>query len=223
MIRKTLGVFTLSIVAALVFVLGGVLYAQQRGGDGMQGGMMGQMMSMMRSCPMMGSAAQGPQAALQHREELGLTDAQVQRLETLQTQAQQHRGQAVERMHAAHQEIARATEAARFDERAVRAGYQRMGEVHTEMGVAMAHNAHEVRNILTAEQRQRLQEMGGGMHGMMQMMQNCPMMQGMMGGEGMMQGGMMQMMENCPMMQGGMGGMQMQGSEDGHRQHHPQS
>ncbi len=177
MIRKTLGVFTLSAVAALVLVLGGALYAQQHGGDAMRGGMMG-MMSMMRSCPMMAHSVHGPEAPLQHQEELGLTDAQVQRLEALQAQAQQTRTQAMQRMQALHQEITQATGGERFDEQAVRAAYQRMGDVHTDMGVAMARDAHEVRSILSPDQHQRLQQMGGGMHRMMQMMQHCPMMGG---------------------------------------------
>lgn len=195
MTRKILGVLALAVVLVAGFATAGVLFAQKQmqnrmGGDGM--GMM-DMMSMMRDCPMMGAMAQGPAAALRDREELGLTQAQVQKLETLQAGTEQARTQAMQRMRALHQEIAKATQGERFDEAAARAGFDRMGNLHTEMGVSMLRTRNEVRQLLTPEQRKKLDAKGSGMMGM-------GGMQGMMGGMD---------MENCPMMQGGMTSKQM--------------
>ncbi len=174
--------FTLIAVVA-VLVLGAatarMLLAQR------DGGMMG-MMGMMKDCPMMAAMAGGPDAALRHREALGLSGQQVQLLEALRRSSDPAHTQGMERMRALHQEIRRASEGDRFDEAAVRAAVGRMGELHTEMAVAMLRSQHEVRQILTPEQREKLLKIGSGMMGM----------------HGMMGGGMMQ---DCPMMRGGMG------------------
>ena len=132
---------------ALVLTVAGVVYAQGR-----HGGMMG-MMSMMQDCPMMKSMQQGPAAALQHKQELGLSADQVQRLESLQASAHPGHMQMMRQMQAIHQEIARATEGERFDEAAARAGFNRMGAMHTEMGIAMLRSQHQTSQILSAEQR----------------------------------------------------------------------
>ena len=207
MIRKVLGFFALAFVLVAGVATAGVLYAQQSGG---MGGMKG-MMNMMENCPMMGAMRESPQAVLKQREELGLTTAQVQRLEALQERTEQARMPMMERMQAAQQEIRSATEGERFDEAAARAAFDQMGNLHTNMAVAMLRTRDEVRQVLTPEQRNELQEMGGGM-------------MGMGGGMNMMQ--MMEMMQNCPMMQGGMmegmDGMRMQGSGGGSMQHPPQ-
>ncbi|HEV2150077.1 MAG TPA: Spy/CpxP family protein refolding chaperone [Longimicrobiaceae bacterium] len=167
----------------LLVTVAGVVYAQGR-----HGGMMGGMMSMMQDCPMMKSMQQGPAAALQHKQELGLTADQVQRLEALQKSAHPGHMQMMGQMQAIHQEIAKATEGERFDEAAARAAFGRMGEMHTEMGVAMLRARHQTQQILTAEQREKLSRLGGGMMGMHGMMmggmdmKDCPMIKGMMGG-----------------------------------------
>jgi Spy/CpxP family protein refolding chaperone len=194
MIRKRFTAFALALMAVAGLTAAGVLYAQNQKGDGME---MGGMMSMMEDCPMMGAMAQGPQAALEHRDELGLTDAQVTKLKVLQEGTKQARMQAMEQMKTLHREIRQATEGERFNEAAVRAAFDRMGNLHTEMGVAMLRTRHDVRSVLTPQQREQLAEMGGGMMNMMQMMDG-----GMMGGMD---------MENCPMMKGGMmDGMEME-------------
>lgn len=213
MIHRFIGGVSLSIVAATL-LFGGLLYAQQQRG-GTQDGMMGMRMSMMQSCPMMASMGEGPQAALELRDELDLTEQQAQRLEVLRDEAGEARSAAMEQMRAAHEEIAEAAQVEPFDHEALRAGYDRMGEAHAEMGVTLARTAQEVRSILTDEQLERLREAGPGMCGMMpgvmQMMRACPMMGGMMGqGE----------MDRCPMMRGMMGGgdmdqcPMMQGADD---------
>lgn len=211
MTRKIFGVLALAVLLVVGLGTAGVLFAQKQmkdrtGGGGM--GMMG-MMSMMRDCPMMGAMAQSPAAALDNREELGLSDAQVKRLETLREGTEQARTQAMQRMRALHQEIGKTTEGERFDEAAARAAFDRMGDLYTEMGISMLRTRNEVRQLLTPEQRKKLEETGSGMMGMGGMM-------GMMGGMD---------MENCPMMQGGMmgDGMRMQGSGAQPMQHHSQS
>ena len=190
MIRKRSGALVLALLGVFGLGTAGVLYAQVQE----RGGMMG-MMSMMQNCPMMRAAAEGPDGALEHRDELGLSSAQVESLEAIQERTNEGRRAAMERMAQLHEEISAATEGERFDEPAVRAAFDRMGSLHTEMGVAMLRTRHEVRQVLTAEQLERLSELAGGMmnmHGMMQMMggmdmQHCPMMQGgmMRGMEGM--------------------------------------
>lgn len=199
MTRKILGAFALTLVLIVGLVAARMVYAQTSGG---MGGMMG-MMSMMKDCPMMGAMSQGPQAALEHRKELGLTADQVQRLEALQKSAQPVHMQMMGQMQAIHQEIAQAISGERFDEAAARAAFERMGPLHTEMGLSMLRAQHQTQQILTAAQRARLQELGGGRMGM----------QGMMG-----------MMKDCPMMQGGMmGGGRMNQGQGGSMQHHHQN
>ena len=167
------------------------------------------MMNMMGNCPMM-QAMGGPAAALQHRDSLGLSDTQVQRLEAIRARSGETRDRMMERMRALHSEIAGVSAADRFDEAAVRRAFTQMGEAHADMGVARLRARHETRETLTPEQRETLAGLGGGMMGM-QGMQGMSGMMEMMGGD---MGGMMGMMEHCPMMQGmmqgGMEGMRMQ-------------
>ena len=217
MTKKILTVLATAGVAALGVT--GVGYAQRgeakadtttemRGMHGMSD--MSAMMGMMHDCPMMQGMAQGPAAALKHRDSLALSDAQVQKLEAIRVRAAEARSGAMERMKALHGEIAAVAGADRFDEAAVRRAFTQMGTAHTEMGVAMLRFRHETRETLTPEQREKLARLGGGMMGM----QGMSGMAEMMGGD---MGGMMGMMQACPMMQemqgmmqGGMGGMHMQ-------------
>ena len=161
------------------------------------------MMGMMRDCPMMQGMAQGPAAALKHRDSLALSDAQVHKIEAIRTRTDEARSGAMKRMKALHREIAAVAGADRFDEAAVRRAFTQMGTAHTEMGVAMLRARHETRETLTPAQREKLARLGGGMMEM-QGMQGMSGMMDMMGGD---MGGMMQ---HCPMMQGmqGMEGMQ---------------
>ena len=181
MSRTKIGLSATLAVLALVFAAAGVLRAQQ-GGSGRMG-----MMSMMADCPMMQAMQESPGAVLKRQGELGLSADQVSRLQALERAAGGAPMQGTERMRALHQEIARVTNAERFDEAAARAALDRMGDLHTEMGVAMLRTRHQVRQILTPTQREKLAAQGGGMMGMHRRM---------------MGGGMD--MENCPMMQGGM-------------------
>lgn len=144
---------------------------------------------------MMGAMTQGPEAALRHEAELGLTADQVQRLEALQKDAPAH-GAMMGRMQEVHARMNAATEGAAFDEAAARAALEEMNAVHTQMGLAMLRTRHAVRQILTPAQQEKLAELSrsgmmGGMHRMMGMMKDCPMMKGgmMSGHHGMKQEG----------------------------------
>jgi Spy/CpxP family protein refolding chaperone len=189
MIRKLFSLFALVAVLAVGFVAVRTLYAQGHGG------MMG-MMSMMKDCPMMGAMTHGPEAALRHRAELGLSADQTQRLEALRGSTPNH-GAMMARMQEIHAKMNAATEGATFDEAAARAAFEEMNTLHTRMGIEMLRTRHAVRQILTPEQREKLAELGrggmmGSMHGMMgSMMENCPMMKGgmMSGHHGMQQEG----------------------------------
>ena len=181
--RKIFGVLAATIVLALSLVLGRALYAQQTGDAPMTG-----MMAMMKDCPMHEAMGERPGKVLEHREELGLTAQQVSSLEALEARTMAGHKAGMEKMSAVHKEIAAASSGERFNEAAVRAALDRMGDLHTEMGVAMLSTRHEVRAVLTVEQREKLASVGGmmGMHGMMGMMggmsmDDCPMMKGMMG------------------------------------------
>jgi Spy/CpxP family protein refolding chaperone len=150
------------------------------GKQGMQGmGGMGDCMAMMG----------GPSAAmiLMHHQDLALTDGQVQRLRTLaardSTTATPHMRAAM----AAHASAAAILRAASPDFAAYEARLRDAANHAIEGHVAMARTAVEARNVLTAEQRTRLQAlharmMGQGMGtGAMGsgMMTGCPMMGGM--------------------------------------------
>lgn len=183
------------IALATTFVLGGagLLYAQNPGMERMQRGH--GMMSMMENCPMMAAHAEGPGAILEQKAELELSAAQVARLEEIRTESAEGRRRAMAGMTEIHEQIRTASAGEPFDEAGVRAAYERMGDLHADMGVAMLRARHEARNVLTPAQRAELSELDRGG------------MRGKMGGRGM--GGMMEMMKDCPMMQGMMGGMDM--------------
>lgn len=196
--RKTIGIFAAGGFLTLGLALGGALYAQETGGPPMAG-MMG-MMDMMGDCPMHSAMAESPSKVLEHREELGLSDQQVGRLTALRERTDANRQGAMERMRLLHDEIDAASSDAGFDEGALRAAFDRMGDMHTEMAVAMLRDRRAVREILTPAQRETLADIGPGMMGMHRMM-------GMMDGMGTMDGmgvmGMMDGMEDCPMMSPG--------------------
>jgi hypothetical protein len=160
--------------------------AMHRHGEGQHG--------MMHGCPMHAAMAQGPQAALQHRDHLGLSADQVQRLEAAHGRMHQAHQQVMPQMQEVHRQIAAATEAARFDEQVARTATQRAGQLHADMMLANLRAQNETRGILTAQQREQLtqhaQHQGGGMHGG----------QGAHGQHGAHGGGMGM---RCPMMGGG--------------------
>jgi len=180
MTRKLFG-----FVALIAVLVGGVFTVRALSAQA-HGGVMG-MMSMMKDCPMTGMMTQGPEAALRHKAELGLSAEQAESLETLQRDAPAH-GAMMARMQEIHAKMNAATVGATFDEAAARAAFDEMNALHTEMGIALLRTRHAVRQVLTPAQQDKLAELGrgemmGSMHGMMGMMKDCPMMKGgMMGG-----------------------------------------
>lgn len=174
------------LVATAALVVGAAtgVAAQERRDSIADRGEMG-MMGMMDQCPMMRATRQGPAAVLEHRDSLGLNEAQVRGLEALAAESRVAHRKAAERMHELHRELASLTERERFDEAAVRAAWERMGRVHADWGVALSRIARGAEDVLTPEQRQKLARLSVGMKGhhamMMRMMEHmrtmqCPMM-----------------------------------------------
>lgn len=174
--RKIFGALTATIVLTSSLVIGGTLYAQQTEDVPMG------MMRMMEDCPMHGAMAESPAMVLKQRQELGLSNEQVTRIEALKAREAAANKTAMEQMSTLHKQINAASSEDRFDEAAARTAFGRMGELHTEMGVAMMRTRQDVRAVLTSQQRDKLKDIRGGMHGMMGMMMGstsmeaCPMM-----------------------------------------------
>ncbi|HEX5832062.1 MAG TPA: Spy/CpxP family protein refolding chaperone [Gemmatimonadaceae bacterium] len=119
-----------------------------------------QMMGSMAGCPMMVAMMRGPGAALRARDTLHLSSAQVQRLEAAQRQLDQALARMRDSMRVLHPRMAALVDAPRFDESATRAAFERMGRLHTDMGVAMLRAQHETAAILTPRQRDLLTALG---------------------------------------------------------------
>lgn len=148
---------------------------------------------MMAACPMMGGRA--PAGLLRQREHLELTETQVERLEALAASGREAMRERMAEMMRAHADLMDAT-AGDIDLDAARTALERSSRVHTEMVLARLRARQEARQVLTPEQRTRvdamagstgMQGMGSGM-GMHRMMGVCPMMRRMKGM--MMEGGM---------------------------------
>lgn len=167
------------------------LPAQERPGQARDTSSMHAMMSMMGDCPMMSSMMQGPDAALRLRQDLTLSTEQVTRLEALRSRLRESNARTADSMMALHKEFAAVLEAAQFDENVARRLYDRMGSLHTDMGLALLRARFDARAVLTPEQRKTLENRSKGMmgvHGDMRMgemnmgamrmgqMSGCPMM-----------------------------------------------
>jgi Spy/CpxP family protein refolding chaperone len=124
------------------------------------------MMGAMAACPMMTAMMRGPAATLRARDALHLSSAQVQRLETLQRPVKQAHARAMDSMRVLQPRIAALVEAPRFDERAARAAFERMGRWHADVGVAMLRAQHETADVLTPQQRDSLVALGRARMGM---------------------------------------------------------
>ena len=133
----------------------------------MDGGMM-EMMAMPAS----------PQMILRMREALDLTDQQVQRIEAIQGEMQQGHQPHMHAAMQAMQEAQRLLEADSPDWTRYEAQLREATNHHVQAHVAMARASVDARNVLTAEQRERLgtgmtmmrEMMQGGMPGMMERM-----------------------------------------------------
>lgn len=159
---------------------GGMGGMMQMMGQGMMGGGMmgpGMMQMMGQGMGMMATGGPGPAMVLRMGDALNLTEEQRERLQAIQSRFSESAEPLMAAVMEAHRSATSALQGESPDldayERALREGADRMVEAH----MAMARAAAEARDVLTEEQRGRLQEEG------------AQMMRGMMG-----PGGMMQMM-----------------------------
>ncbi len=175
-------------------ILGAVLALWAAPAAAQQHGQHPQQMQMMHDQAQMCMAMMGgasPAVLLQHREALGLSQSQVQRLERLQNEV---RLSVMPHMQPGMQAHAAAAEVLKADTPDFAAYEARLREAADHMvrtHVALARVGVEARKVLTAEQRNRVSNlqgemMGGGQHGMMRGQQGMAQ-----GGHAM--GGMMMM------------------------------
>ena len=165
-------------------LLGGMLvaaplYAQEHQHGQQQPEEQGGMMQMQQMMP-------GPMMILQLREPLGLTQAQVGRLEAIRDRVQGEHQPHMQAAMRAMQEAQALLEGPTPDLSRYEAKLREAADHHVQAHVPMARAWLEAREVLTPEQRSNLQF---GMKVMQQMMRER--MQGMMGEmrPGMMQGG----------------------------------
>ena len=110
----------------------------------------------MPECPMMSAMMHGPAAALQSATALKLTPDQRTKLEAAKRQLDALSAPAMDSMRVIHTELLTLAQRPTFDERATRAVFDRMGRVHSDMGVAMLRASHDADAILTPIQRDSL-------------------------------------------------------------------
>ena len=147
----------------------------------MMGGMMGQgimgsgMMQMMgQGMGMMATGGPGPAMLLRMRDALELTDAQVSRLEEIQRGLESTVQPQMTAMMSSHDAARQALEGDAPDFDTYQQSLQAAANVMVQTHVSMARAQVAAREVLTPEQLERLETRGS------------EMMQGMMGGRGMM-------------------------------------
>lgn len=142
-------------------------------------------------------AGPSPGMILRQRGALDLTEEQVRELEALEERLAETRAGHMEAMQTVHQTLAEQTTAPDLDLAAYESTLRSLADQHIAMHVAIARVGQEARQVLTAEQREKLQVGMQFMRGAM-----MQMMRGRM--EGMGSGGMGSMMgqTGCPMMGG---------------------
>lgn len=144
-----------------------------------------------------GTAAVRPSIMLERRTALGLSDAQVKSLESLEQAALEARREHMQRMEPIHERMETALQGDSPDMVAYERALRQMADEMVQMQLQAALNGQRALAVLTADQRSSVrgmddrQGMGGGM------------MEGMSGG-----------MDSCPKMQGGHGMMGATGAED---------
>lgn len=109
--------------------------------------------------PIATSVMQGPHMALQNRQELELSQEEVQELERLRDDLGEERQEAAEEMRSIQQELSQAHNGSLEEERA-RDAFEEMAELHTELGMEMLRARMEVREVLGPERHQQLVELG---------------------------------------------------------------
>jgi Spy/CpxP family protein refolding chaperone len=119
---------------------------------------------------------QGAMSYEQHEEQMGqrleamgtildLTEEQKNQFETLVNKQWQEKQPLREQMQASRDELREAKHAANFDETDFRAKAARHAELKTEMMVAHAKMKQEMRALLTPEQQEKADKLGGMMGG----------------------------------------------------------
>jgi len=136
--------------------------------------------SMMEQCPMMGAMERSPAAVLHNRDRLHLTATQVTRLEAMVRDMDSMHARAMDSMKVIHSQLSTIATTTAFDEPRVRTALDRMGRLHTQMGVEMLRAQYTVGSILTAPQRDTLEALArrhAGMPGTAKAAPGeCPMM-----------------------------------------------
>jgi len=110
----------------------------------------------MMDCPMMSAMMLGPAAALQSATALKLSADQRTRLEAAKRQLDALSAPSMDSMRLIHAQLLALAQQPTLDEHAARAAFDRMGRVHTGMGLAMLRASHDVNGILTPVQRDSL-------------------------------------------------------------------
>ena len=110
----------------------------------------------MMDCPMMSAMTTGPAAALRSGSALKLTADQRTQLEAAQRRLDAVHTPSMDSMHAIHAELMALSKQPKLDEGAARAAFDRMGRVHTEVGLAMLRASQDASGILTSAQRDSL-------------------------------------------------------------------
>jgi Spy/CpxP family protein refolding chaperone len=143
---------------------GAPLVAQQPGPAGPGPGgrrAMPQMAGMpMMDCPMLPMMMNGPTAALRAGSALGISADQRTRIEAIQRQLDAASKPSLDSMQVIHARFMVLAQQTTLDERGARAAFDRMGRVHTAMGVALLRAAYDVAAILTPAQRDSLSAIG---------------------------------------------------------------
>ncbi len=146
-----------ALLSAGLLLPGARLAAQESQGAGSMG-MKG--MNMTSDCPMMTAEMRGPAAALDARVALHLSAAQVSQLTTVKARLDQQHKAAMDSMQALHWQINALATAPQVDESGVRAAFDRMGQLHGDIGFEMFRAQREVAGILTAQQGDSLAAVG---------------------------------------------------------------
>ncbi|MDZ7780496.1 MAG: periplasmic heavy metal sensor [Gemmatimonadota bacterium] len=138
----------------------------------MMGGMMGHGMMGSGMMPMMGqgmgmmaTGGPGPTTLLRMRDALELSDDQVARLQELEEAFQEETGSHMNAAMASHEEAARALQGDAPDLGAYQQSLQAAANVMVQFHAAMARAAIDAREVLTPEQRERLNTQGAQMMG----------------------------------------------------------
>lgn len=143
------------LVSAGMLFAGMPLAAQMEHGKGQIAAM-----DSMSECPMMTAEMRGPGAALDARAALHLSQAQLGELETIKATLDGKHKVAMDRMMMLHRQIHTLAEAPAVDEGAARGAFDRMGQLHGQMGFDAFRAQLQTARILTAPQRDSLAALG---------------------------------------------------------------